>query len=216
VIVAKQGVGPVRREQICQAAATVISEHGFAGATMRLIAEEAGVSTGMLNHYFPNRMAMLEETLVFISRRMHARMAAVIDAAEPGEPRLRALIRETLPTNPEMMETWRVWVAAFGASVRYARLREVIGARDQLWDDLIARTLDGLVPAKGELTPLVSEFDALLTGLVIKAIASQSNLGLDGIEEVLVRSVLRVGGRNVAIKAGRDRASRLMQPSEGG
>ena len=72
----KLGMGPIRREQICRAAAKVISEQGFAGTTMRMVAEEAGVSTGMLNHYFANRMEMLEETLVFVSKRQQAREAA--------------------------------------------------------------------------------------------------------------------------------------------
>ena len=69
----KLGMGPIRREQICRAAAAVISSRGFDGTTMRMVAEEAGVSTGMLNHYFANRMEMLEETLLFVSQRQQAR-----------------------------------------------------------------------------------------------------------------------------------------------
>src|SRR5579871_5034981 len=99
----KLGMGPVRREQICRAAAKVIAEQGFAGTTMRMVAEEAGVSTGMLNHYFANRMAMLEETLIFVSTRQQEREAAAIEGLEPGEARLRALVRSVLPTDRETM-----------------------------------------------------------------------------------------------------------------
>ncbi len=163
---------------------------------MRLVSEKAGVSTGMLNHYFPNRMTMLEEALVFISRRMQAREAAIIDAAEPGEERLRALIRGLLPTSPEVVETWRVWIAAYGASVSHERLRSIIGARNQLWYDVLARTVEGLVPNHGEpAIPFVWELDALINGLVIQVIASQSELDFAGVEETIVRAVKRAGGR---------------------
>src|SRR5579871_1768403 len=99
----KLGMGPIRREQICRAAARVIAAHGFAGTTMRMVADEAQVSTGMLNHYFANRMAMLEETLLFVSTRQQAREAAAVEGLEPGGARLRALVRSVLPTDRETM-----------------------------------------------------------------------------------------------------------------
>ena len=42
-------------------------ESPYREAMFREVAEEAGVSTGMLNHYFANRMEMLEETCVRIN-----------------------------------------------------------------------------------------------------------------------------------------------------
>src|SRR5437763_523410 len=108
----KLGMGPIRREQICRAAAKVISEQGFAGTTMRMVAEAAGVSTGMLNHYFSNRMEMLEETLVFVSQRQQAREAAAIDGLDPGEARLRALVRSVrrgrVPAPGPRRPRWRI------------------------------------------------------------------------------------------------------------
>ena len=77
-------MGPIRREQICRAAATVISREGFAGTTMRMVAEEAGVSTGMLNHYFANRQDLLTQALVFVSERAQARMREAVEGVPPG------------------------------------------------------------------------------------------------------------------------------------
>ena len=64
-------MGDVRRRQICNGAARVIAQRGFAGTTMRAVANQAGVSTGMLNHYYPNRAEMLASTLTFVSERLH-------------------------------------------------------------------------------------------------------------------------------------------------
>src|ERR1700759_4385109 len=97
--VPKLGMGPVRREQICRAAAPVISREGFAGTTMRMVAEEAGVSTGMLNHYFTNRQDLLEQALVFVSERAQARMREAIADVPPGRELLSALASIPPPPN---------------------------------------------------------------------------------------------------------------------
>jgi TetR/AcrR family transcriptional regulator, transcriptional repressor of bet genes len=183
----KLGMGPIRREQICHAAAAVISERGFDGTTMRMVAEEAGVSTGMLNHYFSNRMEMLEETLLFVSQRQQARESAAIEGLEPGVERLRALVRSVLPTDQESTEAWRVWIAAHGASVPLPHLRGVMTARNDLWFEILERGLEGVVPSSSTRgIPYSWQFDAMLQGLVIFAITTEGNLSLDAIEEAML------------------------------
>jgi len=187
----KLGMGPIRREQICRAAARVIAAQGFAGTTMRMVAEEAGVSTGMLNHYFANRMEMLEETLIFVSTRQQEREAASIEALEPGEQRLRALIRSVLPTDQETMEAWRVWIAAHGAAVRLPALRRVMASRNALWFEILERGLEGIpTRSPNARLPYAWQLDAMMNGLVIQAITTEAEIALDDIEDAVVAAAL--------------------------
>jgi TetR/AcrR family transcriptional regulator, transcriptional repressor of bet genes len=187
----KLGMGPIRREQICRAAAKVISEQGFAGTTMRMVAEEAGVSTGMLNHYFANRMEMLEATLLFVSMRQQARETAATEGTEPGEERLRALVRSTLPTDQETTEAWRVWIAAWGASVRLPHLRSLMTQRDGLWFSIIERSLEGIVPRSHQgKVPFVWRLDAMINGLVIHALATEDEIPSEEIENAVMALAL--------------------------
>ena len=50
---------PEGKMKIIEAAKTVIHRHGVQGATMRLVAEEAGVSTGAIYHYFASKEDIL-------------------------------------------------------------------------------------------------------------------------------------------------------------
>jgi TetR/AcrR family transcriptional regulator, transcriptional repressor of bet genes len=187
----KLGMEPIRREQICRAAAKAISEQGFAGTTMRMVAEEAGVSTGMLNHYFANRMEMLEATLLFVSQRQQARESSAIEGMEPGEKRLRALVRSVLPTDRESNEAWRVWIAAHGASVRLPELRDVMASRNDLWFEILQRGLEGVVPSSGrERVPYAWQLDALMNGLVIQAVTTEADIRFKDIEDVVVETAL--------------------------
>src|SRR4051794_1755292 len=129
--VPKLGMGPIRREQICRAAATVIARDGFSGTTMRVVADEAGVSTGMLNHYFANRQDLLMHALDFVSERAHGRMVEALAGIPPGRERLTALLDAVLPDgeDQEAGETWRGWINPYGEAVRLPGLGHPIQSR---------------------------------------------------------------------------------------
>lgn len=184
----KLGMGPIRREQICRAAATVISREGFAGSTMRMVAEEAGVSTGMLNHYFANRQDLLTQALVFVSERAQSRMHEAIQGIPPGRERIVALLDSALAEGQEVSETWRVWINAYGEAVRLADLRHTIESRLTSWYELIDEALEGLVPADDDGSiPWSWRFDAILNGLAIQALTSEAELDGERIRDEVIR-----------------------------
>jgi AcrR family transcriptional regulator len=188
--VPKLGMGPIRREQICRAAAAVIAREGFAGSTMRMVAEEAGVSTGMLNHYFASRQDLLTQALVFVSERAQARFREAIDGIPPGIERLTALLDSALADDEEVAETWRVWINAYGEAVRLPDLRHTIEARLHSWFELIDRALEGLVPADvPDTIPWSWRFDAVLNGLAIQALTSEAVLDSRQIRDEVIRTL---------------------------
>jgi TetR/AcrR family transcriptional repressor of bet genes len=185
-------MGPIRREQICRAAAAVIAREGFAGSTMRMVADEAGVSTGMLNHYFANRQDLLTQALLFVSERAQARMRQAIEGIPPGRERLSALLDSALGEEQEVTETWRVWINAYGEAVRLAELRHTIEARLHSWYDLIDDALEGLVePQAPGAIPASWRFDALLNGLAIQALTSEAALDGAQIRDEVIRTLLQ-------------------------
>ena len=205
-------MGPIRREQICRAAASVISREGFAGTTMRMVAEEAGVSTGMLNHYFANRQDLLTQALVNVSERAQARMREAVVGVPAGRERLAALLDSALADDRETAETWRVWIAAYGEAVRLPDLRHTIDARLHSWYDLIDTALEGLVPTDttGRI-PWAWRFDAILNGLTLQALTSEAALDGARIRDEVIATLLP--GRPAIAAAKRPAAGRRRQPS---
>ncbi|MDY0407465.1 TetR/AcrR family transcriptional regulator [Paracerasibacillus soli] len=51
------------KTKILEAARTIIIEHGIQGATIRGIAEQAGVSTGAIYHYYSSKEAILYDVM---------------------------------------------------------------------------------------------------------------------------------------------------------
>src|SRR5918993_975251 len=58
----KVGMEPIRRQQLIEATITSISRYGYADATISRISKEAGVSTGIVHHYFGSKDDLLEAT----------------------------------------------------------------------------------------------------------------------------------------------------------
>ena len=181
---------PIRHELICRSAATVIAERGYAGTTMALVAAQAEVSTGMLNHYFESRADMLKHTLVYVSERTHARVTAAMGGVPPGRDRVQAFLGAMLPTDAESIEAWRVWIASFGESVRSMPLREAIEGRLRPWYALLDRALEGFEDRYDAGIPLAWQVEAMLDGLCIQHLASDYALTLADIERTILAFVI--------------------------
>ncbi|HAU8292029.1 TPA: transcriptional regulator BetI [Vibrio vulnificus] len=66
----KVGMPKIRRPQLVSATMTVIDRVGLHGASVSLISQEAGVSSGIINHYFGGKHGLLEETMRDILRQL--------------------------------------------------------------------------------------------------------------------------------------------------
>lgn len=186
----KLGMGPIRREQICRAATSVISREGFAGTTMRMVADEAGVSTGMLNHYFANRQDLLKHALLHASEATQERVRRSIEGMPPGIERLTAMLDSTLADEEQATQSWRVWINAYGEAVRLPDLRHAIESRLRPWYVLIDEALEGVAPPAPEGTiPWSWRLDAVLNGLAIQALTSEATLDSRQIRDEILRTL---------------------------
>jgi len=87
-----------RREDILNAAIQVFGDHGFTRATNKDIAREAGISPGLIYHYFESKAALLDAILQERSplRVIRALPAEALD--QPPERFLRMLLRQVIQT----------------------------------------------------------------------------------------------------------------------
>ncbi|MEF1291965.1 TetR family transcriptional regulator, partial [Vibrio sp. M260118] len=65
----KVGMPSIRKPQLVQATMAVIDRVGMQSASISLISKEAGVSSGIINHYFGGKQGLLEETMREILRQ---------------------------------------------------------------------------------------------------------------------------------------------------
>ena len=62
-----------RRSEIISAFAQVLAEHGYSGATIIAVAAKAGLTPGLLHHYFANKQEMLNELFSLLQQSFRKR-----------------------------------------------------------------------------------------------------------------------------------------------
>jgi AcrR family transcriptional regulator len=100
-----------RREALIAACARCLAKYGAQGTSVRAICLEAGVSPGLLRHYFEGIDALIAETYratgLRVADALHAAVNAV--AAEDARGRVLAFViasfREPI-ADPELLATW--------------------------------------------------------------------------------------------------------------
>ena len=79
--------------RILEAALTLFRQEGFDSATMRGIAEKAGVATGAAYYYYPSKDAIVLDFYQRSCDEMQPKIEAALEHASDLETRLRELIR---------------------------------------------------------------------------------------------------------------------------
>ena len=59
----KVGMEPLRRKQLIEATIQVVADVGLHAATISLISKEAGLSSGIISHYFGGKQGLIEATV---------------------------------------------------------------------------------------------------------------------------------------------------------
>lgn len=116
----------IRREALIDATLRSLARDGHDGLSVRRIAAEAGVSVGLINHYFPSIDMLAADTYETIATRIAGNMA---DAAErvagSAREKLTKLIEACFA--PEIMDPalLQVWVVFWGMIPHSPEMREV-------------------------------------------------------------------------------------------
>jgi TetR/AcrR family transcriptional regulator, transcriptional repressor of bet genes len=124
-----------RRRQIVEALQSVIAKHGYEGATIQLIAREAGLTAGLIHYHFHNKREILIALVTVLSGYVLERHRRGAEAAASPRERLRAYIDARLGlgrgAKPDAVAAW---IAIGAEAVRQPEVREA-------YQEAIAREL---------------------------------------------------------------------------
>ena len=133
-----------RRADLIEATAAVLAEAGLAGTTVRAICTKAGVSPGLLRHYFEGIDDLVAATYQATSDRMDAIFADAVDSAA-NDPRARLTAYLTASfrppvTDPELLGAWTAFWALARSDARMAGIHaeSYAGYRERLGELLVA------------------------------------------------------------------------------
>lgn len=157
-----------RRQALIEATLALISEGGATQATVRAIAERAGVTPGLIRHYFTSKDMLIATAYRHLMVGMTDSSAAVLNYA-PDDPhaRLAAFVAASLRPPVVDRESVTRWAYFIQETRRSAELLDIhrqtyLGFRDQL------QSLIAALPkprSEGELRQMAIACNAVIDGL---------------------------------------------------
>ncbi len=157
--------------RIVDAARRSFAEHGYTATTNRTIADEAGITTGAIYHYFTSKQHLYETVFTEAEEMVSARLVAAREGApDDFGSRMRAVLEETTAINFEDPSLARFLVTVGTEARRHEELRpllRLLGGYNQkifgpVVDDAMAR---GELPADMGRVTLLRVIGVLVAGL---------------------------------------------------
>lgn len=178
-----------RRRAVAEAVFRVVRAQGLEQASLRNVADEAGLAIGSVRHYFADHDELLsfalDELIARVERRVLARVAEIRDATTSRRRRagVEDLLGELLPLDADRRDEAVVWLEFSNAARTRPTLRPVARRLYQGIRMIVGRVLERSgVPGEDEVERLA----ALLDGLAVNAV-----LQPDLMTPAKIRAVLR-------------------------
>ncbi|MEZ8721781.1 transcriptional regulator BetI [Vibrio pomeroyi] len=182
----KVGMPDIRKPQLVQATMTVIDRVGLHAASIALISKEAGVSTGIINHYFGGKHGLLEETMREILRQLSNTITTALKAlpADAHQQRINAIIDGNFEGYQAENKVAKTWLAFWSYSMHDQKLKRLQRVNERRLISHLRLELKGIL--NHEQADLVAHgIASLIDGLWLRG-----TLNPDGIDAQKARAII--------------------------
>ncbi len=175
----KQGMHNVRRRQLIDATIATVEAYGFADTTIARISRAAGLSSGIISHYFGGKDALLEATMRSLLSELQRESIGRLRRAG-GDPiaRIEAVIGANFAEHQFTPRVTAAWLAFYGQVPHSHDLARLHGA-------YVARLRSNLGHAFGQLLePVAAQRAAdgmasMIDGIWVRAALSRAPTDID-------------------------------------
>ncbi|WP_305819173.1 transcriptional regulator BetI [Photobacterium leiognathi] len=182
----KVGMPDIRKPQLVNATMAVIERVGLHAASISLISKEAGVSTGIINHYFGGKHGLLEETMREILRRLSMSVTTSLSQIPRNDHqgRINAIIMSNFDGYQAENKVAKTWLAFWSYAMHDAQLGRLQRVNEK-------RLLSHLkIELKGLLPPSQAELIAHGIASLIDGIWLRGTLNPKGIDANNARMII--------------------------
>ncbi len=160
-----------RRRQLVEVTIDSLAELGFVGTTLAQIAARAGVSPGLVAHYFGDKDGLLEEAFRSLARRVGTHVRARLRQAGTARGRIQAVIDANLAPEEFERRTGSAWLAFWGQVLHVESLKRIQSVYQRRTLSNLRNSLKRLMPPD-EAQSLAAMIAAMIDGVWLRAALS--------------------------------------------
>lgn len=138
----KVGMQPIRRQQLIDATLQAIDQVGMGDASIALIARLAGVSNGIISHYFQDKNGLIAATALHLMKVLSENITARRQALEDNSPRahLQVIIEGNFDASQVNGPAMKTWLAFWATSMHQPSLHRLQRINDhRLYSNLCSQ-----------------------------------------------------------------------------
>ncbi len=114
-----------RRHQLVEVTIDSLADLGYVGTTLAQIAGRAGVSPGLVAHYFGDKDGLLDAAFRSLTRRVGDHVRASLRQIGTPRARIQAIIDANLSPDEFAQKTGSAWLAFWGQVLHVPSLNRV-------------------------------------------------------------------------------------------
>src|SRR5580698_3766252 len=160
-----------RRHQLVEVTIDSLAELGYVGTTLAQIAARAGVSPGLVAHYFGDKDGLLDAAFRSLARRVANQVRMRLRQVSTPRGRIQAVIDANLAPEEFEQRTGTAWLAFWGQVLQVKSLKRVQSAYQRRMLSNLRSALKKLVPPD-EARRLATMIAAMIDGVWLRAALS--------------------------------------------
>ncbi len=160
-----------RRSQLVEVTIDSLAELGYVGTTLAQIATRAGVSPGLVAHYFGDKDGLLDAAFRSLARRVGNQVRMRLRQVSTPRARIQAVIDANLAPEEFEQRTGTAWLAFWGQVLQVESLKRVQSVYQQRTLSTLRGSLKQLMPPD-DAQRLAAMIAAMIDGVWLRAALS--------------------------------------------
>ena len=160
-----------RRRQLVEVTIDSLAELGYVGTTLAQIAVRAGVSPGLVAHYFGDKDGLLDAAFRSLARRVGDHVRARLRQVSTPRGRIQAVIDANLAPEEFEQRTGTAWLAFWGQVLQVPPLKRVQSVYQRRTLSTLRSSLKKLMPPD-DAHRLAAMIAAMIDGVWLRAALS--------------------------------------------
>jgi transcriptional repressor BetI len=168
----------LRSRQLIAATITSIHEEGFANATIARISRTAGLSGGIVAHYFDDKAGLLTATMRSLAQSLLRETVSRLKAAETPQQRIDAVILANFSDSQNDPESVSAWLAFWSEARKTPALWRIQKINERRLLSNLRHAFKQLLP-EADARRAAAGLAAMIEGLWLRCALSNGPLTTD-------------------------------------
>lgn len=177
----------LQRQEILLVTESLLSKRGFDGVRLRDVSAAAGVSIGMIQHYFATRDQLVRETLEQASLRRAKNWTEKAAETDDGRTKVRNLLLDAVADR----ERCNIWIETCAAASRYQELQSLTTRSTNVWRQALREAIElgvtqGHFAPKAPVGNIVDILIGVIDGMMLEVATQNPDFTLEYINSLLL------------------------------